>query len=179
MIRTLRAYFLGRALREKLMIVAILGVAVVMWATAYSSRLSRFLRAERATTAELKLQDSWIARRGEIEAATHQAASEMVPSNTLDLTELTVAIRQYAGEASINVTTQPVATTASTAGQFSIHQVRVDVINANWNAFTTFYRKLQARAPYIAITEFSAVPTTGNPGQVRATMMVVSFEIKH
>ncbi len=177
MIRTLRAYFLGRALREKLMIVAILGIAAVMWATAYSARASRFWRAQRATTAELKMQDMWISRRGEIETATRHAAAEMVPEKTLDATELSVAVRQYASEAGINVNTQPSGQTVSSA-QFSIHPLRVDVINANWDAFVSFYRKLRARAPYIGMTECTMVPAAGNPKQVRATMTVVSFEIR-
>lgn len=178
MIRTLRAFFLSRVLREKLLLVGFLGIAVVMWATAFSSRTGRFLRAQRATTAELKDQSFWIGRKGEIEAATRAAASEMDPTKTLDATGLSVEVSRIANEANVNVSRDSVAPGAS-IGQFSINSMRLNVNNADWAAFSTFYQKLQARAPYIAITELVMQPVPRNERQILARMTVVSFEIKH
>jgi hypothetical protein len=44
MIRTLRAFFLGRLLREKLLLVAFFVIGVLMWFSGYSKRLGRHLK---------------------------------------------------------------------------------------------------------------------------------------
>ena len=75
MIRSLRAFFLNRVLREKLLLVGFLGIAVIMWATSFSSRASAFWRAQRATTAQLKDQEFWLGHQGQIEEATRKAAA--------------------------------------------------------------------------------------------------------
>lgn len=177
MIRTLRSFFLSRALREKLLLVGFLGIAAVMWATAFSSRAGRFWRAQHATTVELKDQDFWLGQRGQIEAATHAAASQMDPAKTLDPTGLSVEISRMANESNLNVTRGNVTPDAA-VGQFAINQMRLSINGAEWSAFRNFYLKLQARAPYIAIREIAMQPVPRNPSQVTATMTVVSFEVK-
>lgn len=177
MIRTLRAYFLAWGLREKLLLVGLLGVAVIMWATAFSSRGSRFWRAQRATTAARQEQDSWLRRRPAIEAATRRAASQMDPRKTFDSTNLTVVVRQLANEAGIRDPATQGAGAAS-SGQFAINTLRITITNAEWRSFSAFYQKLQARAPYIAITELALQPVRGNPANVMASMTVASFEVR-
>lgn len=181
MIRTLRAFFLSRLFREKLLLVGFLGLAVVMWASALSSRGSQFWRAQNATTEQLKMQDFWLGRKDDIEATTRAAAAEMDPSKTLDATSLSVAVRQIAADAGIagKINTSNVSTAMST-GQFSINTMRVNLINGvDWPQFRTFYQRLQERAPYLAITDMTLQPMRGNPAQITATLNVASFEQKH
>lgn len=178
MIRTLRAFFLGRVLREKLLLVAFLGIGVVMWGSAESSRAGRFLRAKKATTEQLKEQEFWIKRKPEIEAATHQAAAQMDPAKTLDPTLLLVEVRRIANDANLKFNSSNV-TPGPNVGQFSINTLRLNIPAADWRSFATFYQHLQERAPYVAITELAMQPVRSNPAQITATMNVSSFEIKH
>lgn len=178
MIRTLRLFFLGRVLREKLMLVGLLAVAVVLWASSYSSRGGQFWRAQHATTMQLKEQRFWLGRHAEIEAATHKAAAQMDPTKTLDSTGLSVEVGRLASEAGLTMNRGSVNQGAK-IGQFSINSIRLNVSGANWDAFTSFYRKLQEEAPYLAITEIALQPMPQNPSQVTVVMNVVSFEIRH
>ncbi|HVU34283.1 MAG TPA: hypothetical protein VHE61_12670 [Opitutaceae bacterium] len=178
MIRSFRAFFLSRALREKLLLVGFLGVAVVMWASAYSSRITAFFRAEHNTTVALKDQDYWLTHRAQIESATQKAASQMDPSKTLDPVHLTVVVRQLAGDSGVRINTGRAEPEVSN-GQFSINRLPVQVLNTDWHAFAVFYQHLQERAPYLAITELAMQPIPANPSQIMATMTVESFEIRH
>lgn len=178
MIRSLRAFFLSRLLREKLLLVGFLGIAVVMWASAYSARANRFWRAQQRTTQELKDQDSWLARRTDIEKATHDAAAQMDPAKTLDATLLAVEVRRIAGEAGVKQLNTGNVTAGPNIGQFSIHSLRLNITNTDWQAFAMFYQRLQERAPYIAISDIALLPVRGNPAQVNATLNVASFEIR-
>ncbi len=178
MIRSLRAFFLSRVLREKLLLVGFLGVAVIMWASSLSSRVSRFSRAQHATTMELKDQDFWLSRRTEIEAATKKAAAEMDPSKTLDPTLLSVEVRRIANDAGVKFNSSNV-TPGPNVGQFAINTLHLNVTNTDWHAFADFYQHLQERAPYLAITEIAMQPVPSNPAQITAALTVASFEIKH
>lgn len=178
MIRTLRAYFLSRVLREKLLLVGFLGVGVLMWASSLSSRAGHFLRAEHATTAELKDQESWLSRRTQIESATHQAAAQMDPAKTLDPTLLSVEVRRLANDAGVKFNSSNVSP-GPNSGQFSINILRLTIQNADWHAFAAFYQHLQERAPYLAITDLALQPVRSNPAQISAVITVASFEIKH
>lgn len=178
MIRTLRAFFLSRVLREKLLLVGFLGFAVVMWASAFSSRVGRFWRAEHATTVELKDQDFWLGQQNQIKAATQAAAAQMDPAKTLDATGLSVAVRQLANDAGVKYNNGPVQP-GPNSGQFAINTLRVNVTPTDWHAFAVFYQHLQERAPYIAITELAMQPVQSNRSQIMATMTVASFEIRH
>lgn len=178
MIRTLRAFFLSRVLREKLLLVGFLGVAVVMWASSFSSRANLFLRAKAATTQELKNQDSLLRQQPIIEAATKAAAAEMDPAKTLDPTLLSVEVRRIATEAGVQFNSSSVIP-GPNVGQFAINTLRLSITNTDWHAFTVFYQHLQERAPYLAITDIAINPVRSNPAQITAVLTVASFEIKH
>lgn len=180
MIRSLRAFFLGRLLREKLLLLGFLAIGVIMWGSSFWTRATKFQRSVHTTTQELKDQDFWLSRRDQIQKATEQAAAQMDPNRTLDPTGLSVAVSQLASDAGIQGNLRTLNSEAAlSSGQFSINRLRLQLTNTNWHSFAVFYQHLQERAPYVAITEMSLQPVRGNPAQVTAVLTVASFEIRH
>jgi hypothetical protein len=179
MIRTLRAYFLSRLLREKLLLLGFLGVAVILWASAFASRGGAFWRAQHNTSVALADQERWLARKDLIKTATERAVSQMDPNKTLDPANLSVVVSQLATEAGIKNIQRLGSGAAMSSGQFSINTLRLQIQNAEWRDFANFYQKLQERSPYVAITEITMRPVRGNPAQITAAMVVASFEIRH
>ena len=53
MIRTLRALFLGRLLREKIMLAALLAILALAWLSSYSTHVAHFLARQRNLTSDL------------------------------------------------------------------------------------------------------------------------------
>jgi hypothetical protein len=178
MIRTLRAFFLSRLLREKLLVVAFLGIGVMMWASALSSRTARFWNAQRRTTKELSKQDELLAQRGAVEEAAKKAAAQLDPAKTLDQTRLFATVQEMARQAGLkSVNSQGNATVVS-IDQFSFNTQRFQILNADWNAFRSFYQAIQSRAPYLGISEIAMAPMRGNPSQVMATIAISSVEVQ-
>lgn len=178
MIRTLRAYFLSRLLREKLLLVGFLGIAVVMWASSFSSRARRFWQDQKMTTEQLKDQQAWLKRRPDIEAATQAAAGKMDPAKTLDPTGLSIEVSRLANDAGVHLTMGNVSP-GPNVGQFAINTMHINVPTTDWHAFAVFYQHLQERAPYIAITNIALQPTPRNPAEITGALDVASFQIKH
>jgi hypothetical protein len=177
MIRNLRAFFLSRLLREKLLLLAFVGIGVLWWSSAFSSRASAFWRAQRTTTLELADQKQWLARESVIEADARKAASRLDSARTRNRLQLFADVSTLANEAGLkntNTSAQPTVTN----GQFSVHTVVLTANNVDWDILTKkFYPALQAKAPYVGIEQFIlAVPNVSNRMH-SLTMRISSVEV--
>jgi hypothetical protein len=98
MIRTLRAFFLGRLLREKLLLVAFFVIGVLMWFSGYSKRLGTFWREQRLTTVNLAEQQRWLDNRKVIELSAQKSAKQLDAAQTLDATRLLAVVGSLSAE---------------------------------------------------------------------------------
>lgn len=177
MIRSLRIFFLTRLLREKLLLVAFAAIAMLIWISGFSTRAGKFMREQRATSAELKLQDTWLQNESQIKATAEKAAAQFDPSRTLDGTRLFTKVRQLANEAGLRNTVNQGVDLPVTNGQFSVHSVGFQVNDADWDSIKKFYVMLNQQAPYIAIDQFTLQPRPNNPSLLNLVLKVKSVEI--
>jgi hypothetical protein len=177
MIRTLRAFFLGRLLREKLLLVAFAAIGLLWWASAFSTRAGRFTQERRRTTAALAEQQQWLDHRLVIEAAAQKAAAQLKPELTLDGTRLLADVSSIAREAGLRNVSGGSLTTKQSNGQFSIHTLDYTVNRSDWNLLRKFYESLQKRTPYIGIEHFQLTADGVNPAQLSLSLRVSSVEI--
>ncbi len=176
MMRTLRALFLARLLREKILLVALALVVAALWLSNWAGRASVFLVEERHTTISLADQAKWLAHRNSVEKVAQEAARAFKPEQTLDSTRLLAAIQELAASSGLHnsYTAQP--EDAST-GQFSVHTLQFTVNKADYEALRAFYLALEKKAPYIGVEQFSVIADKANPASLTATMKISSVEI--
>jgi hypothetical protein len=181
MIRTFRAYFLGRLLREKLLLLMFVLVGVLIWLSSFASQAGAFWSSARATTTELKEQDSWLARRTQIETTAQKAAAKLDASKTLDGVKLYAEVVKLANDTGVKssgFTPGP----DLTDGQFSSHTLNFSVSaggpQKEWLALQSFYTQLRDRAPYIGINQ-ATLTTRGTAAQAQhvLALTVSSVEI--
>jgi hypothetical protein len=155
MILALRAYFLSRLLREKILLLGFILIGTLWWGSAYFSRSHRFWVEQRRTTIDLKEQQLYLDRRVEIETAAQKAASQLDPRQTLDGIRLASAVSQAAYDAGLrnNYGSNPLP--PQTNGVFTIHSIQFQVNNADYVMLEQFYLNLHKRAPYIGIEQFT------------------------
>ena len=173
MIRSLRAFFLSRLLREKLLLLALIGIGTVWWLSAFASRASAFWREQRGTTAALAEQQLWLNDRNKIETAAQKAASRLDPAKTYNLSRLSTEIRNLATQAGLrgNYVPQPSVSNA----QFSFHTLTFTASNVDWEGLKKFYQAVQGKVPYIGIDQFAL--TLGTNGTHTINMRISSVEI--
>lgn len=175
MIRNLRAFFLGRLLREKLLLLAFVGIGVLWWAAGFSSRAGAFWRAQRATSLELADQRQWLARESVIEADAKKAASRLDSARTRNLSQLLADVSTLANEAGLK-NTNTTAQRSVTSGQFSVHTVQLNANNVDWDVLTKkFYPALEAKVPYIGIEQFILAPAANRTHAL--VMRISSVEV--
>jgi hypothetical protein len=176
MIRTLRAYFLSRLLREQLLLAGIAVLVAAIWFTSIANRTGRFVHAVRITTGSLNEQARWLADRKAIEASAQAAAGRLDAVRTLDTTRLLAEISAMATEAGLKNTTSAEAKDAS-AGQFSVHTLQFSVTKADWATLKQFYLALSKRSPYIGIEQCTLQVDRANQTLLSANFQISSVEI--
>ena len=178
MIRTLRVYFLARALREKLLLVAFAILIALTWASGFETRAVRFKKEQHSTSMGLKEQALWLADKDNIEKGATTAASKLDASRTLDGTRLLAEMTAMANETGLRntVTGDP---QQESNGQFAIHTLQFSVSKADWDSLKSFYLELEKHSPYIGIEQFQVRADPTNPALLNASMKVSSGEIAH
>lgn len=172
MIRSLRAFFLSRLFREKLLLVVFAGLGVVLWFFSFNKRFVRFWAEQRQTSSSLADQQRWLDSRDAVQQAAQKAADLLVPSKTYNSTGLLEMVQRLASEAGlVAAQSNPQPTTSS--AQFSIHTLEFTARQADWPPLKKFYESLLAKAPYISIEKFTLTLANGKHSLV---LTVSSFE---
>lgn len=177
MIRTARAYFLTRALREKLLLVAFVVIGVLWWFSAFSTRLGTFWRDQRKTTADLAVQTEWIKNQEMIERTAKATAGRLEAAKTLNGNQLVTTVSRLAAEAGLKNTNTSGNTVTMPAGQFAVHSQEYVIRNVEWEPLGVFYKALQDRSPYIAIERFILAAASPDSPQLTLSLKVTSVEI--
>lgn len=173
--RTLKAFFIGRLLREKLMLVAFVALGVAMWLSNFAQRANRSWQAQRALTSDLAEQAQWLASQAAIETGATQAVQNLDPAKTLDETRLVADLSALAREHNLRFTNDTPQTERSR--QFAVHTVQVNLSRVEWEPLKRFYLALTSRSPYLGIEQFALSADRANPAQLNAQLRVSSVEI--
>jgi hypothetical protein len=176
MIRALRAFFLARFVREKLLLTGFVVLAAAIWLSSLAGRTTRFVREVRATTSSLNEQQLWFSNRSKIEAQAQAAAAQLDAARTLDATRLLAEVAAIADEAGIKNPTTGESQDQSN-GQFSVHTLRFNVTRTDWDSIKAFYLGLQKRSPYIGIEQFRLQVDRANAALLNASIRISSVEI--
>lgn len=176
MIRTLRIFFLGRLLREKLLLLVFLLFAVIWWASAFAQRAAGFVREQSATTRQLEQQKTYIDNQQAVLQLAEKAAKSLEPGLTLDGPRLVNAINQAANEAGLK-NPQTTLSSRQSSGEFTINTAQFQVVGATGDAIEKFYNNLQKRAPYLSIEQFALQANQRDPSQFNLALTISSVEI--
>jgi hypothetical protein len=175
MIRTFRATYLARSLREKILIVCFALLLVGAWFSHFTDQMGAFWREARHTTSELTEQGMWLANRDTIEAAAQQAASKFDPSSTLSDIALTATATNLATDAGLSDIRADEEPDVSN-GPFAVHTLHFEIPKADWQALQTFTLSIQKRHPYISIEQFQILGDKVSR-TMTANMVLSSVEI--
>jgi hypothetical protein len=176
MIRTLRAYFLSRLLREKILLIGFIGIGMLWWLSAFGTRAGQFWRAQRATTATLEEQQLWLKNRPAIDTAVQKATSRFDATKTLDRIRLVEALNQAAFEAGLRDNYGSNAAKSETSDQVTVHSVEFQIRQADYLMLQRFYLNVQKRAPYIGIESFALQPNLADTSKLTLSLRASAVE---
>ena len=176
MTRTIRAFFLARLLREKVLLAGFIVLAASVWFSSLSGRVGREIRAIRSTTLSLNEQKLWLSNRETIEASAQAAAGQLDAVRTLDATRLLAEVQAMAGDAGLRGYTSGESKDVSN-GHFSVHTLQFNVTKVDWGTLKQFYLALSKRSPYIGIEQYHMQVDRAAPTLLNANFQISSVEI--
>lgn len=171
----LRAWFLSRLLREKVLVLAFVGLGALIWLSSATSALTSNLRGFRSVQSELELQAMWLGKRAEIEAIAVEESGKLDAAKTFDATGLVSEVSGMAKRSGLNPVTEPPRTERSP--QFAVHTMQVSMRKVEMQAVVRFYQELARKAPYLGLEKISVQADRSAPGMLNITMQVTSVEL--
>ncbi len=171
----LKLWFLSRLFREKILVLAFMLLAALIWLSGAVDRLQSRMRLVRAADAELATQAIWLQNRSAIDEAAAAAVHNLEPARTLDATFLVAEMQAMAGRAGLAVSIEPPRTQRSP--QFAVHTVLVTSRRADLANVLRFYQELAAKAPYVGLEQVTLRIDRSAPGAVNADLQVASVEL--
>ncbi len=171
----IRVWFVARLLREKVLVLALVLLGALIWASSASERLQANLRGFRSAQSALATQQLWLNNRPAIEEAAAAAVRDLDPRRTYDATFLVAEIMGIASRSGLAVNTEPPRTQRSP--QFAVHTVQVTTRRAELASLLRFYQELASKAPYLGLEQISLQGDRSAPGLVNATFQVASVEL--
>jgi hypothetical protein len=174
-VKLLKLWFLGRLLREKLLILILVIAGSLIWLSSASGRLTATMRGFRVAEAELESQSVVLSNREAIEESAKIAVSHLDPAKTYDATFLVSEVDKMAKRAGLTANTAPPRTQRSP--QFAVHTVQMISARAEMASVLRFYQELASRAPYLGLKKVSIQGDRATPGMIRITFEIDSVEL--
>ena len=114
----MKAFFLSRLLREKLILLAFILLAAAMWLSSAGDRAHAFFDRVHQTSTDLAEQKQWLSGRARIEAAAKDAIKQLDPSRTYDSVRLQAELADIAQSVGLNKDTSIDDAQVSAGAQF-------------------------------------------------------------
>ena len=169
----LRAFFMGRMFREKVLLLAFVLLIAATWFSSVMRRSGRWASEFKTTSHDLAYQRGVLAQQAVIEAAAKAAVEHFEPTKTFDGMRLQSEIDAISRRTGlVNYTMDDVQTDRSS--QFSMNSMRLEIRNADYASLVRFYLEVSKEAPYIGIEQFRI---TASNGKHSASLRLTSIEM--
>lgn len=170
----MKKYFMARNLREKLLVLLMLTVALVIWFSFFSERAGNLL-ADRGRLNRLNQEmNLYLDNQEAIRQRAQEGIQKLDPGSTLDATRLWGDVGSLARRHGLNPSVDSPRTEPGDI--FSYHTVVLTVSDADLGALINFTGELQARAPYMGLEQV-IVTAKSNPMLLDARYRISSVEL--
>jgi hypothetical protein len=173
----MKAFFLSRHVREKVLLTALLALAALVWLTSATRRSHLFWLQWRASSTLLATQRQWLDNRGAIETAAARAVAHLDPTRTFSSPRLLGELSTIADQVGVRSNTSSEILGTERTNQFAVNTVQFAIRNVDLPSLLNFYAELDKRAPYIGLEQFSLTVAPGNPALLNVMLRVSSVEM--
>lgn len=170
----MKAFFLGRILREKILLLTFTLLVLLIWVgrgLGRSRAVGGPAHRPRGTGDPAGLAEKPRSDRG----AGGRRDPKPGFGKTINATRLLGELNTLATQAGLNADIGSQRTERT--DQFAFHSVQMNVRRADLATVLKFYTELSERSPYIALEQCSLAVDRANPGQLNASFRVVAVEL--
>ncbi len=173
----MKAFFLARHLREKILLTVFVALLAATWLTSVARRARVFWVDWRGTAELLASQRKSLGDRAAVEAKAAQAVAHLDPSRTFSSPRLLGELSSIADRVGVRSNTSSEILGTERTSQFSMNTVQFAIRNAELPAVLSFCDELDRRSPYIGLDQFSLAVNPANPAFLNVMLRVSSVEM--
>ena len=167
--KALRAYFLNRHPRERILVMSFLAASALVWLFSFGGRALRFWNAYSRDSRTIASNTAVINSRADVEARSRAAVEVLDPARTYNQANLFSEVSNMANSAGFR--NRNIAYGTDIPGeQYSVHSVGLQVSGiTDWEAINRFYLLLNEKRPYINLRNFT-MRVVGTPPSITYTL---------
>ncbi|MFA5057364.1 MAG: hypothetical protein WC485_04580 [Opitutaceae bacterium] len=173
----MKAFFFSRHLREKMLLTVLLALVALTWLAQLARNGRDLWRDWRATATTLATQQQWLDHRTDIEAAATRAVAHLDPSRTFSSARLLGELSTIADQVGVRSNASSEILGTERTNEFAVNTVQFAIRNADLATVLHLCDRLDRRAPYLGLDQFSLTVNPANPALLNVTLRVSSVEI--
>ena len=171
----MKHFFFSLKARERVMALAALLIAALLWGSGAWARVNEGWEAWRAYEDEALEQKAVLAKEREIRNATAVAVQGLDSGHGFDQAKLIAEAVNATNEAGLSANTEAPKTTK--AGKFAVHSLQLSCRKADMAGILRFYDSVKTRAPYLALSQVSLTSERGTAGTVTFKATLTALEL--
>lgn len=171
----MKNFFNTKSIRERVLMTALLLIAVVTWGSSLLGRTRQFQTEWSISEAELKQQLTWLNNKAQVEERTAKVTAQLVPDNTLNAIRAFEEVQRLAQGQGLS---PEIGTPRSDRTEnFAMHSFQVTIRQTTDAPLLKFYMELSKRAPYLGVDQCTISVNRSAPGQRSAVFRIYSVEV--
>lgn len=171
----MKHFFFSLKARERVMALAALLIAALLWGSGAWARVNEGWEAWRAYEDEALEQKAVLAKEREIRNATAVAVQGLDSGHGFDQAKLIAEAVNATNDAGLSANTEAPKTTK--AGKFAVHSLQLSCRKADMAGILRFYDNVKTRAPYLALSQVSLTSERGTAGTVTFKATLTALEL--
>lgn len=171
----MKHFFFSLKARERVMALAALLIAALLWGSGAWARVNEGWEAWRAYEDEALEQKAVLAKEREIRNATAVAVQGLDSGHGFDQAKLIAEAVNATNDAGLSANTEAPKTTK--AGKFAVHSLQLSCRKADMAGILRFYDSVKTRAPYLALSQVSLTSERGTAGTVTFKATLTALEL--
>lgn len=172
----MKRFFYNRSLREKFLLIFILGILVLFWGSHIVEGYGKLRREVKMVQSQLDFQEQWLEMEVAVKERLGEALKEMDPKATYTRSEFLGKIDTLARNTKAVYDINNPNTKSDDV--FDEHSLVIQFRNAPMQELINFDNAVSGEAPYLDIRKVELAPNFRDPNFLRAKFEIVAIELK-
>lgn len=169
----MKTFFNTKSVRERVLMTALLLIAMVTWGSSLLGRTGQFRREWASSSVELNDQLTTLKNKAQVDERTAKVTAQLDPSRTFNSAEAFAEVNRLAQGLPAEIGAQRSDRTEN----FAMNSLQVTIRRTSLELLLKFYKELSLKAPYLNIDQCSISVDRATPGQINAVFRIYSVEV--
>jgi hypothetical protein len=172
---TAKAWFIGRNVRERSIMLLFLAVVLIIWGHSFLGRATATQTAVYRTGTLLRTQEQILELRPLVDQQLSEVLARIEPGRTLSATRLNAELAGIGARLQLNPDIPPART--ERVDRFMTHATEVLIRRTSYEKLIEFAGEIAGRSPYLNLEQIQISADRTNPALLDARFRITAVEL--